>query len=71
MTTRELAAPRGARDCCEGKTLEGTTQHGCGMKQGREAWACQETAERLRKPESGTEVRVDSSSHTGLAQGIS
>jgi len=31
---------------------------GCGTKQGREARVCQETAERLRKPESGTGVGV-------------
>jgi hypothetical protein len=54
MTARELAAPRGVRDSCEGKTLKGKPTNGCGTKQGRGARACQETAEGLRKPESGT-----------------
>jgi len=41
------------------------------MKQGRETWACWETAERLRKPESGTEAGLTAMPRMGLAQGMS
>jgi hypothetical protein len=61
ITAREQVASREARDSCEGKALkEENPRDGCGTKQGREAWACQETAERLREPESGTEAGVTS-----------
>jgi hypothetical protein len=39
------------------------------MKQGREARTCQETAERSRKPESGTAARQDGSLHDGAGPG--
>jgi hypothetical protein len=66
MTTRKPAASRGVRDPCEGNTLEGEKpRNGCGTKQGREARACQETAERLRKPESGTGAGVTARSTRG------
>lgn len=42
---------------------------GCGTKQGREAQACQETAERLRKPESGPAVEVDGPPQHGAGLG--
>jgi len=38
------------------------------MKQGREARVCQETAERPRKPESGTAVVVDDPPQLGLTR---
>jgi hypothetical protein len=41
------------------------------MKQGRAARACQETAERLRKPESGTVTELDGPSQMGLAREMS
>jgi hypothetical protein len=51
-----------------GEDSEGKrSRDGCGTKQGHEAWACQETAERLREPESGTEVSLENSLLTGLA----
>jgi hypothetical protein len=43
-------------DPCEGNTLKEAPTGGSGTKQGRKTRLCQETAERLRKPESGTEV---------------
>jgi hypothetical protein len=60
MTAREPAASREVRDSLRGEDSGGEKkpQDGSGMKQGREVRACQETAERLRKPESGTEVGV-------------
>jgi hypothetical protein len=42
---------------------------GSGTKQGREARTCQETAERLRKPGSGTAARRDGSLHDGASPG--
>jgi hypothetical protein len=39
------------------------------MKQGREARTCQETAERLRKPGSGTATGQDGPSHHGASPG--
>lgn len=41
------------------------------MRQGREARVCWQTAERLRKPESGTAVRVDVLAVLGLARVMS
>jgi hypothetical protein len=55
-TAGELVAPRGDHDPCEGNTLKEAPTGGSGTKQGRKTRLCQETAERLRKPESGTEV---------------
>jgi len=57
---RGASGPReGCATLCEGKALkESEAQDGCGTKQGRETRVCQEAAERLRKPESGTEVGV-------------
>jgi hypothetical protein len=53
-----------------GEDSEGrSSRNGCGTKQSHEAWVCQETAERLGKPESGTEMSLDNSSQRGLAQG--
>jgi hypothetical protein len=72
MTAREQVASRGVRDLCEGKALEEKKpRNGYGMKQGREVRACQETAERLGKPESGTEAEVTARLITGLARGMS
>jgi hypothetical protein len=69
MTAREYVASREVRDLCEGNTLEEVTpRDGCGTKQGREVRACWETAERLRKPESGTEAGVTARLITGLAR---
>jgi hypothetical protein len=39
------------------------------MKQGREARTCQETAERSRKPESGTAAGPDGPLHHGASPG--
>jgi len=54
----ELVASEDDRDSCEGNTLKEMPTGGCGTKQGREVRLCQETAERLEKPESGTEVSL-------------
>lgn len=57
---------RGAR-FLRGEDSEGRNpRNGCGMQQGREARVGQETAERLRKPVSGTEVGLDNPPHMGL-----
>lgn len=56
----------------EGKALkEGDPRDGSGMEQGRRVRVCQETAERLRKPESGTGPGVDNPAQMGLARGTS
>jgi hypothetical protein len=62
-------ALRGVRNFREGKALKGDPRNGCGTKQGREARVCQKTAERLRKPESGTGVGVTTYSMWGLLGG--
>jgi hypothetical protein len=70
MTAREQVAPRGVRDPCEGKALKGRNPtDGCGMRQGREADAGREAAERLRKPGGGTEAGCDALASQGAGSG--
>jgi hypothetical protein len=62
---------RGAR-FLRGETSEGgKIPNGCGTKQGRETRTCWETAERLRKPASGTEADLNTLPHKGLVRGMS
>lgn len=70
-TAGKQAVPRGMRDPDEEQGFEGQNpRDGCGTKQGRGARVCHETAEGLRKPESGTATETDEPSRTGLIRGM-
>jgi hypothetical protein len=65
ITAREPVASRGAHDLHEGKALKEAVQER--LRHEIRPWnsVFAETAERLRKPESGPVVRPDNSSHEG------
>jgi len=54
-----------------GECSEGRNPNGCGTKQGHETRVCLETAERLKKPVSGTGTGMDNPTHVGLARVLS
>jgi hypothetical protein len=69
-TAREQAGPeRALATPTRSKASEGRNpRDGCGTKQGREVRVGHETAEGLRKPESGTAAEVDGPPRTGLTR---
>jgi hypothetical protein len=67
ITARKPAALRGARDLREGKALKERTSGTVGTRNKVTNFKLAKTAERLRKPGSGTEEGVDNPARRGLA----
>lgn len=65
LIARELAALRGVRDSCEGKPLKGQSLDMAAARNKAANFESAETAEGLRKPESGSGRRASDSPPLG------